>query len=376
MDVNFENFGVLQIEPTDQCNLKCKMCTPHAEGFKTIHGVPKGSMDLELYREIIDGLARDGAKFDHIIFQWLGDPSLHPNLEEMIGYAMEKMAGLVGYLRIDTNAIILTPERMDRLVALYERHKEVPLLVVFTLDAVTPETYKVVKGADHLERVRRNIRHFIRARAALPFDDVRLNIQLQFVLQGGNSHEAGEFVEYWQHTLRCLGGGKGHNEIMVKRLSVGAGGPGQLAADQLYEETVAKLGLVSGGDDAAALCLWESRPWESTSEHSGGRQACPGLWITPVIRHDGLLMMCCVDLQGELDLGSLGESSFMDLWHSPKAESVRLSHIKGEFSKHSPCGDCGGINWYNTPNDFVEKWLEQRGKGELMDGYVKRLEGR
>jgi MoaA/NifB/PqqE/SkfB family radical SAM enzyme len=373
MDVNFENFGVLQIEPTDHCNLKCKMCTPHAEGFKSIHGVPKGSMDLELYRDIIDGLAHDGARFDHIIFQWLGDPSLHPNLEEMVGYAMEKMAGLVGYLRIDTNAVVLTPERMDRLVALYKRHPKVPLLVVFTLDAVTPETYRLVKGADHLERVRRNIRHFIRARAGLAFDDVRLNMQLQFVLQHGNAHETGEFVEYWQRTLRCLGAGKGHNEIMVKRLSVGAGGEGQLAADKLYEETVARLGLRSGGDDAAKLCLWDSRPWESTSEKSGGRQACPGLWITPVIRHDGHLMMCCVDLQGELDLGSLQENSFMDLWHSPKAESVRLSHIRGDFSSHPPCGDCGGINWYNTPVDFVREWLEQRGEGALLKGYVSRL---
>ena len=373
MDVNFENFGVLQIEPTDHCNLKCKMCTPHAEGFKTIHGVPKGSMDLELYRDIIDGLAHDGAKFDHIIFQWLGDPSLHPNLEEMVGYAMEKMAGLVGYLRIDTNAVVLTPERMDRLVALYKRHPKVPLLVVFTLDAVSPETYRLVKGADHLERVRRNIRHFIRARAGLGFDDVRLNMQLQFVLQHGNAHETGEFVEYWQRTLRCLGGGKGHNEIMVKRLSVGAGGEGQLAADKLYEKTVARLGLRSGGDDAAKLCLWDSRPWESTSEEPGGRQACPGLWLTPVIRHDGHLMMCCVDLQGELDLGSLKESSFMELWHSAKADSVRMSHIKGDFSSHPPCGDCGGINWYNTPVDFVQEWLEKRGKGGLLEGYVSRL---
>jgi len=375
MDVNFENFGVLQIEPTDFCNLKCKMCTPHAEGFKTIHDVPKGSMDLELYRDIIDNLARDRAKFDHIIFQWLGDPSLHPDLEEMVGYAMAKMVGLVGYLRIDTNAVVLTPKRMDQLVKLYERHRDLPLLIVFTLDAVTPETYQLVKGADHLERVRRNIRHFIRARAALPFEDVRLNIQLQFVLQNGNSHEVGQFVDYWQRTLQCLGGGKGHNEIMIKRLSVGAGGEGQLAADKLYEKTVAEQGLVGGDGEAATLCLWSSRPWESTSEGSGGRQACPGLWMTPVIRHDGHLMMCCVDLKGELDLGSLREHTFMELWNSTEADQVRLAHIRGEFSTHPPCGDCGGINWYNTPTEFVGEWLKERGMTELLDGYSRRVSG-
>ena len=45
------------------------------------------------------------------------------------------------------------------------------LLVVFTLDAVTPETYQRVKGRDALARVRRNIRHFIRQRARLDAAD-------------------------------------------------------------------------------------------------------------------------------------------------------------------------------------------------------------
>ena len=48
--------GVLQIEPTDHCNLRCKMCAPHHEGWDEVHAVPKGTMDMALYETILDGL--------------------------------------------------------------------------------------------------------------------------------------------------------------------------------------------------------------------------------------------------------------------------------------------------------------------------------
>ena len=49
--------GVLQIEPTDFCNLTCPMCHPQ-QGFRpNLHGdLLKGYMDMDLYRQIIDGI--------------------------------------------------------------------------------------------------------------------------------------------------------------------------------------------------------------------------------------------------------------------------------------------------------------------------------
>lgn len=373
MKANFENCGVLQIEPTDHCNLSCRMCIPHFTGQEQIHGVPKGRMDMGAYARIVQGLAQEDVKFDHVIFQWLGDPSLHPELEKMIAIAQDYLAERVGYLRIDTNAIVMTPERMDRLVQIYARRPELPLLVVFTLDAVSKDVYTHVKGQDALERVRRNIRHFIMRRAKLPLDDVRLNVQLQFVVQEGNAHEASDFVEYWQNVLSCHGGGKGHNEIMLKRLSLDAGGEGQLEADERYERTLAEQGIRELPKGPAEVLLWENRAWESTANPGGSfRQACPGLWLTPVIRHDGHLMMCCVDLSGSLDLGDLKEHSFLSLWKGEKANAIRRSHIQGEYP--GPCATCGGINWYETPPEFVKAWLKKEGQESLWKGYSRRLE--
>ncbi len=333
--------GVLQIEPTDQCNLRCNMCAPHKEGWAQIHDVVKGTMDMGLYEVIMDGLVADNCHFDHIIFQWLGDPSLHPALPKMLALAARKMEGRVGYLRVDTNAIRLPPRRMDQILSAVS--EKVPLLLVFTLDAHTSQTYEKVKGVDALERVRSNIRYLIRQRALL---QVPVNIQIQFVVQKGNEEEAGDFLAYWGDLLNCQGGEQWHDEVMFKRLSVGGGTTGQADADRLYEETIRRHGIVSGKRGRVAVQIWESRPWQHDDENTGPRDACPGLWLTPVIRHDGQLMMCCADLRGELQLGNLATEGFRSLWEGELATRHRLQHMAGRFE--GICGECGGINWYET----------------------------
>jgi len=333
--------GVLQIEPTDLCNLSCTMCAPHHEGWEQIHAVPKGKLDVALFGRIVDGLVADDCRFDHIIFQWLGDPSLHTELDQLIALAAQRMADRVGYLRVDTNAIVLTPQRMDGLLDAVS--DAVPMLMVFTLDAHTPEVYAKVKGQDALERVRRNIRHMIRQRKVR---GTPVNVQLQFVVQQGNAHEARAFHDYWADLLECQGGPQWHDEIMFKRLSVGGGAQGQAAADALYEQTMSQSGISGGKVGHVHIETWQARPWQDDDAHTGERGACPGLWITPVIRHDGNLMMCCADLRGELNLGSLDEHSFRELWEGPQATQRRVDHMAGRFE--GVCQGCGGINWYQT----------------------------
>ncbi len=374
MEPSLAHYGVLQIEPTDRCNLSCSMCAPHHEGWAQVHGVPKGLLDLDLYRRIVDGLVADDCRFDHVIFQWLGDPSLHPDLEEMIAIAQRRLAGRVGYLRVDTNAIVLTPRRMDRLVDAWLEHPSTPLLLVFTVDAVTPGTYRRVKGQDALDRVRRNVRHLVMRRARLPPTAGDLNVQVQFVLQEGNAHEVGAFVRYWSAFFACHGRGRGHDEIMIKRLSVGAGGAGQLEADLLYERACREQEVRAQRLPHVEIKVWEHRPWESTAhEEPAPRQPCPGLWWTPVIRHDGHLMMCCADLGGRLDLGSLAEHGFRELWEGPVARARRLAHVRGAFDEVGPCGSCGGINWYRTPPEVVHEWLAREGRLDLWPVYRQRM---
>ena len=139
---------------------------------------------------------------------------------------------------------------------------------------------------------------------------------------------------------------------MFKRLSVGGGAEGQAAADKLYEETMERFGIRAGQVGGATVVVWESRPWQEDDGHSGERGACPGLWLTPVIRHDGALMMCCADLRGELALGNLAKQGFRALWDGPHATRLRLDHLAGHFD--GVCAGCGGINWYELTDEMTQ----------------------
>lgn len=255
--------GVLQIEPTDFCNLACPMCQPQ-QGFRpNLHGdLARGYMDPALFRQIVEGIAASDAVFDHVIFQWLGDPCLHPELFEMLGFALDHVADRAGYFRIDTNAILLTRDRVEALIAACARHPLTPVLMVFSLDAVTPETYRRVKGRDRFDLVMDNIGFFLARRGELAYEPITLNAEFQFVLQAANHHEVRDFIDHWDAVLASGRNGVGYNDIMVKRLAVGTGGRRQHEADRLYADTIRSLGIAPFDKPHVHLKLWEERAWE------------------------------------------------------------------------------------------------------------------
>lgn len=257
-------YGVLQIEPTDFCNLRCAMCAPQLKNLPTLHGeLPKGFIEQPLFYKIVDDLKSGSVYFDHLIFQWLGDPALHPRLPELVGYAHTHIRDRFQYFRIDSNAIAWTPNRLDQLIQVYSQDPNFPILLVFSIDAASSATYKRVKGApgETLARVEAHIDHLLNRRAALPFESINLNVELQFVLQPGNAHETLAFIEKWDRRLSEGNAGRGYNEIMIKRLSVGAGAEGQRLADVLYDETLRTFDIQPFSKPHVTLKIWEDRPW-------------------------------------------------------------------------------------------------------------------
>ena len=152
---------------------------------------------------------------------------------------------------------------------------------------------------------------------------------------------------------------------MIKRLSVGAGGQAQRDADALFESAVALTGLRPQKQPHMELKLWEASPWEAPQSSGSGkpvnqpRPPCPGLWVTPVIRHDGHLVMCCADLSSELDLGPVHEHGFRALWEGKLAVQRRLAHLQGRHHEVGPCGECGGIQWYTLRPEQIAQTLDR-----------------
>ncbi len=388
---------VLQIEPTDLCNLACPMCGPQVRAGDVHAGLRPGFMDMALYRGVIDDLRAHGFDLDHLILQWLGEPTLHPELVEMITLAAEGLAGLVGYIRVDTNAVALTPSRIDGLLERLAAADHPTVLLVFSLDAATPETYRRVKGRDRFDQVMANIGHLLRRRGELPGDDPGINVQLQFVLQPDNHHEVAAFVDHWDRELAIGRHGIGFNEVMIKRLSAGTGGPRQRELDDLYDRTIAGAGLRPFDRRHLHLRLWTDRTWGgdepgadaggrdaasdaggSTGDapsggSAGGRPPCPAPWLTPVIRWDGEVMVCCADVDGAIAVGNVRDHGFVSLWTGARMEAVRLAHLRGDLDGIPLCRSCGGFTVYRLDAERARDTLERAGRMDLWPEVSRRL---
>ena len=185
-------------------------------------------------------------------------PTLHPQFDAFVEYAfaVNGRNRLFRRFKLHTNAVILAPERARRLVRLAnpEGGAQAPEpgtfeAVHFSIDAATPAAYAFVKGADHGDRVFRNVARFIELRGAQRFPVVHLTM----VVQEGNQHEARAFVERWTGVLRA------------------AGRPFRLTSDwPPFDQDAVYLRRLNTGDQARADA-WHARACEEVGMTAAAR---------------------------------------------------------------------------------------------------------
>ncbi|EFL52392.1 Radical SAM domain protein [Solidesulfovibrio fructosivorans JJ]] len=130
----------LFVEVTSRCNLHCPMCVKHSGPEKS----PEGDMAPEIFAS----LGRAFPSLDALILNGIGEPLLHPNLEDFIRAAKKSMpaASWVGF---QTNGHLLDAARARSLVAAgLDR-------IFLSVDATSPELFRVVRSGGSIGRVER-----------------------------------------------------------------------------------------------------------------------------------------------------------------------------------------------------------------------------
>lgn len=242
----------LNLELTDHCNIKCKMCSQSMRD--EAHGVPMQFMEWQTWRAALRGL-EDMEDDIHLCPHWLGEPTIHPQFDRFVEYAfaINRDNRLFREFKLHTNAVVFSEERARLLIRLANTPglaEDTFRFVHFSIDALSPETYAVVKGKDRGEQVNRNVRRFLEAREALGAR--RPLATLAFVVQPDNAHEAEAFVEHWSGILRGLGRevalswdwpSQDTDTIYLRRLNCGD----QAASDALHARTVRRIGIAPPG---------------------------------------------------------------------------------------------------------------------------------
>lgn len=276
--------STLAIETCNTCNLRCIMCSyPEMKE-------PKGEMDPQLFRKLVDEAADMGVK--RLMLQVLNEPLQDRQLFERIEYA----AGKGMTVLFSTNGTLLSGAMIERILRspLGELH--------ISFDSATKEIYERIRLGANFERTVANIRELIRRRAEQGGQHPRIVISA--VLQKENLSE--------------FRGGLGP----LKKLFPGAD---HYTLAEVFSRAVNKDRYMA--------------PMYFKSKHRRA-YACSLLWREMVALTDGTQALCCEHVEPSKGIGNLKEHSLREAWNSPFLQEIRRLHLEGRAREIPFCRNC------------------------------------
>jgi len=267
---------MVNIEPTNACNMKCFMC-PRLTMRRKV-----GFMDFDLYKRIID----ESIEYGGILIANMhkdGEACLHPKFPEMAEYA--KKVGGVKITHFNTNGTVLDDTLILKLI---EGGMDD---ITFSIDAVNPQTFKKIKGYDKLREVEANVNRFVElrneARSQSPF------LRAKIIGCDLNRDEISPFFEKWTGVV---------DEVYVQEINTFGG-------------------------------------WMEV-EQKGNYFPCQSPWYALAVNWDGTVNLCSDDYGGHEPLGNLKDNSLREIWVGDKTNRYRELLWQGRISEIPECAQC------------------------------------
>jgi len=266
------------IEPVSACNLRCIMCFQIDETFSGNKNF-MGKMNISLFKKIIDECETGGTKA--ITLASRGEPTLHPQLGEMLEYC----AGKFLELKLNTNATKLTEKISHQIL------KSEVTDLVYSIDSYTKKEYESIRVQGVFEDVLNNIKRFKEIKKQYPDSKCATRISGVKVDPKQNPQK---FKDFWQQYVDHV--------VMV-----------------------------------------EMEPkWDTYNNpvELAGKNPCQILWERMYVWYDGICNPCDADYKSALSVGSVNNSTIKEIWNSPKYKEIREFHSNGKRSMCFPCDRC------------------------------------
>jgi len=214
-----------------------------------------------------------------------GEPLLHPRFGEILEAARGAGAGLV---QVETDGLGLDERTVDLLAASAD-------VVVVSLDALRPETYRALRGIDGLEEASAGVERLLErsARSGGPAVAVEMRIVAE------NESEREPFFDRW----------------FVRTPFVVVRGP---------------------SDRAGQVPSRAVHPARTPR-----RIPCLQLLGTLAVLPDGRAVACENDYRGLFPVGDLRRESIEAIWSGPRLAELRAMHSSQTWDHHPLCSRCG-----------------------------------
>ena len=246
-------------------------------------------MDLSFFKEIVDQAYEGGTKA--ITLASRGEPTLHPQLGEMLQYCTGKFYEL----KINTNANLLNETLIRQIL-----DSDVTD-IVFSIDSYTKVEYESIRVKGKFEKVLNNIikvheireKHYPNSKTATRISGVQISSQQN--IEG--------FHKFWEKIC---------DHVVIK---------------SCFER------------------------WDTYSNPliPGNLPPCTEFWTRMYVWYDGTCNPCDTDYKSELSVGSACTNDLRSIWHGSKYNELREKHLNSERSRCFPCNRCA----HDVPDHLI-----------------------
>ena len=281
-------FKKVYIEITNVCNLSCNFCPKTKRKYKF--------MNKEEFTYILEQVK---PFTDHIYFHLMGEPLLHENIEYFLKESKEK--GL--HVNLTTNGTLLNKVG-DKII-----------------------------NSNAVRQVNISLHSFEANKKTVELEEY-LNNVTDFIIKARENSNIICAIRLWNMDSEDLRGENNLNKEILKIIEENLGLEFSLS-EKLQESNKIKL------KDKVYLNMAEKFQWPDIQIDTLGENVfCHGLRNQIGILADGTVVPCCLDSDGNLELGNVFEKTLEDILNGERATNI-YNGFSRRVAVESLCQKCG-----------------------------------
>lgn len=235
--------------------------------------------------ELFDRIVSEVITFDpkpEVALHGLGEPLMDKRIVERI----RKLSAHGVTVSIVSNATLMDEEKAGALLTAGIRD------ISFSIESVEQETYERIRAKLKLSDAIEGIEAFLRVRNRLGSN---VPVRLMFTYSEDNRDQYSTFREFWKPRLR-------------------------------EGDTIALVPIHSFG--------------KFSLYNTDNMDPCAQIFSSLHIRADGVVSLCCIDVDGEYKIGDVTKQSIIEIFNGERIRQDRHTHLMGQRRSMKLCADC------------------------------------
>lgn len=308
---------VLQLEPTNNCQLECSMCPRRRlgrpKGFisealleKILNSWSGKSVEVEIPHLVLDKIVFKNAKTPGMVkLYFMGEPLLHPQIDRLVSAIRDKGV----FVGIQTNGLLLKDKELRRKILAAR-----PSGLWFSVDGVDKESFERTRKGSDWETVFKAITDLHKEREEMGLGE-EIKIGITSIVPDKSTEAKRRTSEFLSPFLSLVD----YIDFVDLDRRMGGAFFDPEGKQFSFKNTV-------------------------LPHHPSNKQEplCPESLEKLNVLWDGTVTPCCYDINAEMDLGNAGEKGIDAVWNSEELKRMQSALLNHRFENLALCQFCKG----------------------------------